>query len=98
MSSFAPVLSEVQTALLAKEGCREAAGGSSIKFNGFTYLFDEETGGTLKSDESSNSNPKSENSNWTSESNLRSRISDLSCRIRPYSKFPFSLVRVRVSL
>src|SRR5262245_28383691 len=40
----------------------------------------------LKLDESCISNPKSEISNWT-ESNLRFRISDLKCMIRPISKF-----------
>src|SRR5262245_27676268 len=51
----------------------------------------------LKLDESCSSNPKSEIANWTGsksedgsgfgQSNLRFRISDLSCRIRPISKF-----------
>src|SRR5215831_10643748 len=47
--------------------------------------------------ESCISNPKSQISNWTRyshaclrQSNLRFRISDLRCRIRPISKFPLS--------
>src|SRR5207253_6635698 len=49
----------------------------------------------LKLDESCISDPKSEISDWTGDqrgtlgpSNLRFRISDLRCRIRPISKFP----------
>src|SRR5262249_37426885 len=45
----------------------------------------------LKLDESCISNPKSEISSWSADprttSNLKSRISDLQCRIRPISKF-----------
>jgi S-disulfanyl-L-cysteine oxidoreductase SoxD len=43
----------------------------------------------LKSDESCNSNPKSEILNWTAKgtSDLKFRISDLNCRTRPISKF-----------
>ena len=53
--------------------------------------------GILKLDESCISNPKAEIANWTAgstgvgQSNLRFWFSDLKCRIRPISKFPFRL-------
>src|SRR5262245_64533897 len=69
-------------------GFAQKVGACDPLTRAITYLTHQSGEGHLKLDESCISNPKSEVSNWTSragESNLRFRISDLRCRIRPIS-------------